>query len=238
MSPLLSLAAHDLASIRRDKVLINIVGLMVAILAAATIVHDLGYFSDWWVTIQLVLLLGYMPGVGYLSAMLVIDEKDSGIDQALRVSPLRQSHAIALRITMCILFVLSYGITMVLVTRMVALPLVQWLLPLLALSLASVWTTLTVLALSRDKVQAIGLFRALNLYVQIAALYLFIPQDAWYAQLLLASPATWSVKSVLAFIDGATTAGALWALGAIAFWASLIAISIVAYRRGHDRPRA
>ena len=162
----------------------------------------------------------------------------SGIDQALRVSPLRQSHAIALRITMCILFVLSYGITMVLVTRMVALPLVQWLLPLLALSLASVWTILTVLALSRDKVQAIGLFRALNLYVQIAALYLFIPQDAWYAQLLLASPATWSVKSVLAFIDGATAAGALWALGAIVFWASLIAVSIVAYRRGQDRPRA
>ena len=238
MSPLLSLAVHDLASIRRDKVLINIVGLMLAIVAVAAIVRDLGYFSDWWVTIQLVLLLGYMPGVGYLSAMLVIDEKDSGVDQALRVSPLRQSHAIALRIAMCILFVLSYGITMVLVTRMVALPLVQWLLPLLALSLASVWTTLTVLALSRDKVQAIGLFRALNLYVQIAALYLFIPQDAWYAQLLLASPATWSVKSVLAFIDGATAAGALWALGAIAFWSSLIAVSIVAYRHGQNRPSA
>ena len=59
MSPLLSLAAHDLASIRRDKVLINIVGLMAAIVAAATVVHDLGYFSDWWVTIQLVLLLGH-----------------------------------------------------------------------------------------------------------------------------------------------------------------------------------
>lgn len=238
MSPLLSLAAHDLASIRRDKVLINIVGLMLAIVAVAAIVRDLDYLSDWWVAIQLVLLLGYMPGVGYLSAMLVIDEKDSGVDQALRVSPLRQSHAIALRIAMCILFVLSYGIIMVLVTRMIALPLVKWLLPLLALALASVWTTLTVLALSRDKVQAIGLFRALNLYVQIAALYLFIPQDAWYAQLLLASPATWSVKSVLAFINGATAVGALWALGAIAFWAALIAVSIVAYRRGHDRPRA
>lgn len=238
MSPLLSLAAHDLASIRRDKVLINIVGLMLAIVAVAAIVRDLDYLSDWWVAIQLVLLLGYMPGVGYLSAMLVIDEKDSGVDQALRVSPLRQSHAIALRIAMCILFVLSYGIIMVLVTRMIALPLVKWLLPLLALALASVWTTLTVLALSRDKVQAIGLFRALNLYVQIAALYLFIPQDAWYAQLLLASPATWSVKSVLAFINGATAVGALWTLGAIAFWAALIAVSIVAYRRGHDRPRA
>jgi hypothetical protein len=69
-----------------------------------------------------------------------------------------------------------------------------------------------------------------HLYVQIAALYLFIPQDAWYAHLLLLSPATWSVKSVLAFIDGASVAGFLWAFGGIAFWTMLIAVSVAIYR--------
>jgi hypothetical protein len=160
---------------------------------------------------------------------------DSGVDRALRVSPLPQSHALALRIAMCILFVLSYGVLMVLVTRMIALPLIEWLPPLLALSLASVWTTITVPVLSRDKVQALGLFKVLNLYVQVAALYLFIPQDAWYAQLLLLSPATWSVRSILAFVDGATAAGYLWALGGIVFWTVLIALSVGAYRHRQER---
>jgi hypothetical protein len=225
MSPLMSLAAHDLATIRRDQVIRNVIGLMLAIVAVAAAARALRYFPAWWVNIQL----------GYLSAVLIVDEMDSGVDRALRVSPLPQSHVLALRMAMCILFVLSYGLAMVLVTRMIELPLIQWLPPLLALSLASVWTTITVPALSRDKVQALGLFRALNLYVQIAALHLFIPQDTWYAQLLLLSPATWSVKSVLAVVDGATAAGYLWALGGGVFWAGLIAISIAAYWRRQDR---
>jgi hypothetical protein len=235
MSTLLSLATHDLASIRRDQVLTNIVGLMLAMVAIAAVVRALGYFPDWWVNIQLVLLLGYMPGMGYLSAVLIVDEMDSGVDRALRVSPLPQSHALALRIAMCVLFVLSYGLVMVLVTRMITLPVIQWLPPLLALSLASVWTTITVPALSRDKVQALGLFKALNLYVQIAALYLFIPQDTWYAQLLLVSPATWSVRSILAFIEGATMSGYLWAVGGAIFWVVLIAMSVAAFLRRQNR---
>ncbi len=231
MSPLISLAVHDLASIRRDQVLINVIGLMVLIVGVAAGLRIFGYVSDWWVTIQILLLLGYMPGMGYLSAVLVVDEMDSGVDHALRVTPLSPSRVLALRIGMCILFVLSYGLAMVLVARMIDLPVVQWLLPLLALSLSSVWTMITIPALSRDKVQALGLFKGLNLYVQIAALYLFLSHDSWYAQLLFLSPATWAVKSILAFIEGTPTAGYLWALGSVIFWMVLIAGSVAAYRR-------
>jgi hypothetical protein len=238
MSALGSLAAHDLASIRRDQVARNIVGLMVAIVGVAAAVRALGYFPAWWTDIQLVLLLGYMPGIGYLSAVLIVDERDSGVDRALCVSPLPFRHALALRVGMCVLFVLSYGLTMALATRMIALSLIEWLPPLLALSLASAWTTITVPALSRDKVQALGLFKALNLYVQCAALYLFIPRDAWYAQVLLLSPATWSVRSVLAFIEGATVAGHLWALGGAVFWAALIMFSIRIDRRRREEDRS
>jgi hypothetical protein len=226
----MNLAAHDLANIRRDQVLLNIIGLMLVVVAIAAVLRASGHFSDWWVTIQLVLLLGYMPGMGYLSAMLIVDEMDSGVHRALRVTPLSQGYVLALRIAMCVLFVLPYGLLMVLVTRMIELPLIQWVPSLLALSLASVWTAITVPALSHDKVQALGLFKGLNLYVQIAALYLFIPKDAWYAQLLLLSPATWSVKSILAFIEGTPGIGYLWALGGVVFWIVLIAVSVTIYR--------
>lgn len=233
-SPLLNLAAHDLACIRRDQVLRNVIGLMIGIVVVAAIVRTLGFFPDWWIRIQILLLLGYMPGMGYLSASLVVDEMDSGVDRALRVSPVPQSHVLALRTGMCVLFVLSYGLAMVLATRLIELPLVQWCLPLLALSLASVWTTVTVPALSRDKVQALGLFKGLNLYVQIAAVCLFVPGDVWYAKLLLLSPATWSVRAILAFIDGHVLLGTLWAFGGLVFWLLLIAASVVVYRRQRD----
>jgi len=39
------------------------------------------------------------------------------------------------------------------------------------------------------------------------------------------------VKSVLAFIDGASAAGYLWAFGGIVFWTVLIAVSVAIYRR-------
>lgn len=111
MSPVMSLAAHDLANIRRDQVLLNIIGLMLVIVAIADALRAFGYFSDWCVTIQLLLLLGYTPGMGYLSAMLIVDEMDSGVHRALHVTPLSQSHVLALRIAMCVLFVLPYRLS-------------------------------------------------------------------------------------------------------------------------------
>lgn len=234
MHALLSLARHDLSRIRRDRLMRNVGGLMLVMAAAAAAVRALGFLSEWWVPIQILLLLGYMPGLGYLSAMLIVDEADSGVDRALRVSPLPHGQVLALRIAMCMAFVLPYGLAMALGARMIDLPFIQWLPPLLGLSLASVWTALTVAALSRGKVHALGLFKTLNLYVQVAALYLFIPQDAWYAPLLFLSPATWSVKSILAFISGAAGAGYLWALGGTIFWTALIAVSIVLHRRRRE----
>ena len=78
---------------------------------------------------------------------------------------------------------------------------------------------------ARNNVHALGLFNTLNLYMQAAAVYLFIPHDRWYADLFLLSPATWANKNVLAFAGREPSIGYVWAFGSIVVFLALIAMA-------------
>ncbi|MHA6298149.1 hypothetical protein [Devosia sp. CAU 1758] len=235
MNQILTVIRHDIVSITRDSVMINIVVMLFVLAAAAATLRHMGVYPEYWHNTQLLLLLTYMPGMGYLFAMLIVDELDSGVNQALLVSPASVMGVLWARVAMPTLFVILYAFLFIYSARAIDLPFVQWLLPVLTLSLAVSWVTLLVPAISRDKVQALGLFKILNLYVAIATVGLFIPQDAWYRPVLWLTPASWALNGIEAFVAGNGGTGYAWSAGGLVFFGLLVAHAAWLYLRRQSR---
>jgi hypothetical protein len=235
MNQILTVIRHDLVSITRDSVMINIVVMLFVLAAAAAILRHMGVYPEYWHNTQLLLLLTYMPGMGYLFAMLIVDEMDSGVKQALLVSPASVMGVLWARVALPTLFVILYAFLFIYSAQAIDLPFVQWLLPVLTLSLAVSWVTLLVPAISRDKVQALGLFKILNLYVAIATVGLFIPQDAWYRPVLWLTPASWALNGIEAFVASNVGSGYAWSAGGLVFFGLLVAHAAWLYLRRQSR---
>ncbi|WP_338722929.1 hypothetical protein [Devosia sp. XK-2] len=235
MNRVLSVIGHDIVSITRDSIMINIVVMMIALATIASILRHMGLYPEWWHNTQLLLLLTYMPGMGYLFAMLIVDEMDSGVNQALLVSPASAMGVLWARVALPTAFVLLYAFAFIYAARAIDLPFHQWLVPILTLSLAVSWVTLLIPAISHDKVQALGLFKILNLYVAIATVGLFIPQDAWYRPVLWLTPASWALNGIEAFVGGNEGLGYAWSFGGLAFFGALVAHAAWLYLRRQAR---
>lgn len=231
MNRVLAVIRHDLVSITRDSIMVNVVVMMIVVAALASVLRHMGLYPEWWHNTQLLLLIAYMPGMGYLFAMLIVDEMDSGVNQVLLVSPASAIGVFWARVSLPTAFVLAYAFAFIYAARAIELPFHQWLLPVLTLSMSVSWVTLLVPALSRDKVQALGLFKILNLYVAIATVGLFIPQDAWYRPVLWLTPASWALNGIQAFIAGEDAQGYAWSAGGLIFFGLLVAHAAWLYLR-------
>lgn len=235
MHRVLTVIRHDIVSITRDSVMVNIVVMLFMLAGAASILRHMGLYPEWWHNTQLLLLLCYMPGMGYLFAMLIVDEMDSGVNQALLVSPASVMGVLWARVALPTAFVIAYAFLFIYTARAIYLPFIQWLVPVLTLSLSVAWVTLLIPAIARDKVQALGLFKVLNRYTAIATVGLFIPQDAWYRPVLWLTPASWALNGIEAFIAGNAGTGYAWSFGGLVFFALLVAHAATLYIRRQSR---
>ena len=220
---------HDGVRVRRDSVLLNLLGMTLAMLTTVLALRVTEAFREWWLPIQLVVLVGSMPGFGYLAGMLMIDEFDAGVDRALAVTPLSPWTTVALRASAAWLAATVFALVMILGGRLVILTPEQWWGPLMILTLTTPWIAILVPALASNKVRALGLFKGLNLFVAVGLVDLFLPRSAWYANLTLLTPSTWAIRALQASAEGVPSWG--WACGGLLYSTGLLLAAALLFRR-------
>jgi hypothetical protein len=164
----------------------------------------------------------------------MVDENDTGVRNALAVTPVRPTTLILTRTVVAAAWLCVWpALTMTIMNaawQAIDLPLLQWAALILSLALLTPALALAIPVLASDKVEALAVFKGLT-FVTLAPLAMyFVTADAWYRYLFLLSPTAWAVQALETFLDG-STAGYLWAGGGGAYALLLLAGAIHFFRR-------
>ncbi len=182
---------------------------------------DLGPYAVLITSALLVLMAPLL--LGFVLGMLLLDERDGGTLQALRVTPLSLDGYLALKLGMPLLICAALSLACVPLAGLVALRpahlpvalLTSLEMPLVALGLA---------AFAGNKVQGFALIKASNLILlpPIAAYFMTPPWDLIFGLI----PIYWPLKAFWIIEAG----GAAWPYLAVGLVVHLIALAILARR--------
>lgn len=220
-----SIIALDAKGIMRDGVMLINVGLSAVIIAIITVLgyyqHDNAGMVAWFPFLIIMSVITGPSGFGFLFGLLMVDEKDTGVRNALAVSPVRPSTMLATRTFLLITYLLAWpvGTVMIMNATWNALPITYMELLIVSASIALMGpvTSLGVASYASNKVEALALFKFIS-FVIISPLALkFIESDAWYRALFLLSPAGWGYMSFDAFVMDDPTMGYAYAGGGVIF---------------------
>lgn len=226
----LTLIGADARGATREGILVFVV----AIIIVAFIVFRLvAAYQPAWAPflppVFVALLLLNAIGFGMVVGFLLVEEADSGVRDALAVTPVATSALLLYRCVLAFVGTLIAGVLGVVFTSVVILPVTAWAALLILIALLAPTVALAVPAIARNKVEALVLFRALGA-VLMAPVFTLILSDVWYRYAFLASPAGFLVEAYRAFLAG-SGAEYLWIAGGGLYAAALLAISIVRFRR-------
>ena len=226
----LTLIGADARGATREGILVFVV----AIIVVAFIVFRLvAVYQPAWAPflppVFLALLLLVAMGFGMVVGFLMVEEADSGVRDALAVTPVPTSALLLYRCVLAFVGTLSAGVLAVVFTSVVALPPTAWAALLILTALLAPTVALAVPAIARNKVAALVLFRALGT-ILMAPLFTFILGDVWYRYVFLVSPGGFVVEAYRAFLVGQGPAY-LWIAGGGLYAAVLLVIAIVRFQR-------
>ncbi|MEJ2204116.1 MAG: hypothetical protein P8170_08395 [Gemmatimonadota bacterium] len=238
MGPSTALVLNDLRGVRRDRVLSATVTLS---LLATTVITVLGVFQDrldgwsaWFPLVVALSLVGGPGGFGFLWGLLWVDEGDTGVRDALAVTPVPPTRLLFVRTVTATGWTTAWPLASVYLMnstwQAVDLPLSHWLAVIIPLALFTPSFALLIPTVADDKVGALAVFKALSFLTLAPLALFFMPTDAVYRPLLLISPTGCFVEAYQAFLRHLPEQGALWSVGATVYALLLLAIVVHRFR--------
>jgi fluoroquinolone transport system permease protein len=218
----------DARSILRDNVMFINVFVSVVTVAVITLLgllqDRLPGWREWFPMMVALSLIGGPGGFGYLFGLLMVDENDTGVRNALSVTPVRPTVLILTRTAiatawLCIWPAVTISI-MNAAWQVIDLSLVEWSALILSLAILTPALALAIPTLAADKVEALAVFKGLT-FITLAPLAMyFIDAENGYRMLFLISPTAWAIHAFEAFLLG-DAVGYVWAAGG-GFYALLL----------------
>lgn len=235
----LGIVRHDLRAIRRDHVALGTIVLSalgtVVVTVLGAVPHRLPGWSDWFPFMVAASLVGGPAGFGFLFGLVMVDEGDSGVRDALAVTPVRPTAFMLTRTSVATLWMAVWPLASIHVMnatwRAADLPLVQWMAVAGPLVILTPAFALLIPGLAADKIGALAALKGLS-FLSLAPLALFlVPEDAWFRPVFLVSPTAWVVEAMHAFLERAPAVGYRLALGGIVYGAVILTGALSRFRR-------
>ena len=232
----------DIASAMRDGVLMlsAAASLFLAILVAAAglLETPLGLQSwrPWIPTLLALTFAGAPGGPAMIFGSILIEEKETGVGAALAATPTPRIRLAMLRIGGAVL----YNLIWLPIAALAVLgawpgaypaPTAGLALVIVSLALLGAAATLVLARLSANRIEALAMFKAMNVFLALPCALFLGAQEAWWRPLLQALPTGPALEALYAFDQGATTVGLMWAAGAALYSAGLLGLAVAFARR-------
>ena len=233
-----ALVAFDARGIGREGVLVYT---LVLILLATAGVRVLGHFepslgiAHFHPAIVIAALINVVVAFAMICGLLLVDETDSGVREALAVVPVRPGLLLLCRTSVALVSTVVLSLAAIAIMGLVSLPLTAWLAVVAVLALTVPATALTIAAVTGNKVEALALFKGASLVLLAPVASFFLP-EAGYRYAFLVSPTGWAVEAYRAFLEGSGD-GTLWAAGGAVYAGALTAAAALHFHRSVYRLR-
>ena len=227
-----SLVIFDARAVSREGVLVYT---LVLVLLATVAARVLGQFEPalgiarFHPVIAIAVLISIVVAFAMICGLLLVDETDSGVREALAVVPARPGLLLLCRTALALVCTVVLSLAGIAIMGLVALPLAAWLAVVAVLAPAVPVAGLVIPAVAGNKVEALALFKGASL-ILLAPLATFFLPDAGYRLAFLVSPTGWAVEAYRAFLEGSPT-GYLWSAGGVLYASALMAAAAVHYHR-------